>query len=286
MKIDETRIEYLMHCGPARIFVKRDDLIPFSFGGNKVRIAAEVFREMEAQGADTVISYGSASSNLNRVVAHMAAAAGKKCRVIIKKEEESEETFNEKMLLGSGAELIFTKPEDVRMTVHETLKKSREAGEKPYYIYGDETGKGGEEVLRRAYRAVFPEILRQEQALGAHFSEIYLAVGTGSTYEGLRAAADADHRIRGISIARTHEDPDITDDYLMGGYGKYTPEVGDLIRKMLREHALPLDPTYTGKAFYGMLRELEKGDRERDVLFLHTGGTPIFYDFLRKDGQI
>ena len=30
------------YCG-SRIYIKRDDKIPFSFGGNKVRIAGELF---------------------------------------------------------------------------------------------------------------------------------------------------------------------------------------------------------------------------------------------------
>lgn len=32
------------------IFVKREDLLPFSFGGNKVRIALEFINDMYAQG--------------------------------------------------------------------------------------------------------------------------------------------------------------------------------------------------------------------------------------------
>ena len=32
------------------LYIKRDDLIPFSFGGNKVRIAAEFIDDMAEQG--------------------------------------------------------------------------------------------------------------------------------------------------------------------------------------------------------------------------------------------
>ena len=50
---------------------------------------------------------------------------------------------------------------------------------------------------------------------------------------------------------------------------------------MLLEEGLPLDPTYTGKAFRGMLDYLDdRGVRGKSVLFLHTGGTPLFYDYL------
>ena len=35
-----------------------------------------------------------------------------------------------------------------------------------------------------------------------------------------------------------------------------------------------LDPVYTGKAYFGMIHELEKGTfaDSRHILFLHTGG--------------
>ena len=293
MRIDTTPIEYLMTAADTRIYIKRDDLIPFSFGGNKVRIADCVFREMESKGCDTVISYGSRSSNLNRVIAHMAAREKKNCIVILKKEENEPETFNERMIRESGAVIVKTEPENVRKTVQEVLSSSRKRGEYPYYIYGDETGKGGEDVLRRAYAGVFREICSQEEQLSVHFDRIYVPVGTGSTYEGLLSACDPGHRITGISIARTHEDAGslkdgsyITDEYRMGGYGKYGPEIGELILRMISVYGIPMDPTYTGKAFYGMLKETEKGTGDRNVLFIHTGGAPLFFDFIRNYKEV
>ena len=39
-----------------RIFIKRDDLLPDSLGGNKVRIAEAFFRDMEERDCDALIS--------------------------------------------------------------------------------------------------------------------------------------------------------------------------------------------------------------------------------------
>ena len=51
---------------------------------------------------------------------------------------------------------------------------------------------------------------------------------------------------------------------------------------MLRCNGIPLDPTYTGKAFWGMLQYLkDHGIRGKRILFLHTGGTPLFFDLLK-----
>ena len=56
-----------------------------------------------------------------------------------------------------------------------------------------------------------------------------------------------------------------------------------LIHEVARTEGLFLDPVYTGKAFYGLTRELEKdrhafGER---VVFIHTGG--IFGLFPKSD---
>ena len=44
-------------------------------------------------------------------------------------------------------------------------------------------------------------------------------------------------------------------------------------------------PTYTGKAFWGMKNYLEENEiRDSNILFIHTGGTPLFYDNLGNEG--
>lgn len=54
---------------PCNIYIKRDDLLPISFGGNKVRIAREFFDDMDAKGMDCMVGYGNARSNLSRALA-------------------------------------------------------------------------------------------------------------------------------------------------------------------------------------------------------------------------
>ena len=285
MKINKTPLYHLMDTGKARIWIKRDDLIPFSFGGNKVRIASEFFKEAGRLGADTVISYGSTSSNLNRVMAHMASFYGKKCIIITKKEDSGDNiTFNERLIRETCAEIRYCTRDTVGDTVEKALEDVKSCGGVPCYIYGDRYGNGMEHVLRRAYSKVFEEILVQEKELGVHFRSIFVTVGTGSTFYGLAEACDESRGIRGISVARdAFPDSRISCSYTCGGYGIYTPETEALIKSMLTEYALPLDPVYTGKAFCGMLKELEKEDTEGDVLFIHTGGTPLLFDYLQRN---
>lgn len=72
----------LMELASNEVFVMRDDLIPYSFGGNKVRKAKLFFEEIDSGNYDTVVTYGSGSSNHCRVIANMAAAKGKHCHII------------------------------------------------------------------------------------------------------------------------------------------------------------------------------------------------------------
>ena len=325
-----TPIQFFGDVGGAELYVKRDDLIPVAFGGNKVRIAAEVLAEMKIRGSRALITYGSASSNLNRAAAIMAKTAGVKCYAIIKMEDAQNpdparigETFNGRLLRASGAEIVPCTADTVFETVSRVLKESTAKGENPFYIYGDATGHGNEELLAAAYRKVFREIMEQERE---PFGHIFTAVGTGGTIRGLIEACDEAHHITGISIARPKEKIlaglsgltgqtcladhidrvgldslagdrvdrvgfdslagdhfDITDDYLFGGYGKYNDELLAFIRQTVNEKNLPLDATYTGKALFGTVQEIRKRCLTGPVLFIHTGGTPLYYDMLEKE---
>ena len=307
-----TPIEFFGNVGGAELYVKRDDLIPVAMGGNKVRIAAELFAEMSRRGCDAVITYGSLTSNLNRAVALMAKDAGVKCYAIVKKDTcaaAEKLPLNYRLVLASGAEVAETDSTHVGETVARVMAESRARGEKPFYVYGDETGHGNEKVLSRAYKEVYGEILTQEQALfdgEYHFTEIFTAVGTGSTVSGLIAAAGGEgtlpgmtgagaaagpdggeRHITGISVARSREavlaaiGPEderftITDEYLAPS------SLEDFCITTSLAHVMPLDPVYTGKALFGTMEEIKNRGITGKVLFLHTGGTPLYYDMLEK----
>ena len=72
-----------------------------------------------------------------------------------------------------------------------------------------------------------------------------------------------------------------TDQYRCGGYGNYTDEIKSLIDRVMMREGIPMDTTYVGKAFWGMLRFLQDNQIEgKRVLFIHTGGTPLYFDGL------
>src|SRR6476620_10120292 len=76
-----SRLRAALGGGP-RLLVKRDDGIPFAFGGNKVRKMSLVAAAALSQGADTLITCGGVQSNHARVTAITAAKLGLRCILV------------------------------------------------------------------------------------------------------------------------------------------------------------------------------------------------------------
>lgn len=294
------------------LYVKREDLIPFSFGGNKVRKAIGFFKEIDGGDYDSVVTYGSSSSNHCRAVANMAVARGMKC-YIISPEEASEETFNSQMMRLFDAEITVVPVNKVSESIDDILKKLRSRGQKPYFIAGGGHGNIG----TAAYVDCYTEIKDYEKQCGLSFDYIFHASGTGTTQAGLVCGMllNSDNKkIIGISVARKNPrgrdvvlssvkeyletqkieiDEKITDKsvifddgYISGGYGHSNPEIDTLVEECIKKYGIPLDTTYTGKAFYGMQQYLANGNiSQKNILFVHTGGTPLFFEYLKKDEE-
>ena len=307
MNTGSTPLQKLGAIGTNELYCKREDLYPFSFGGNKARKAELFFREIDRLGADCVVSYGSGESNHCRVVANHCAARAIDC-FLITPEEASEKTFNSLLTARFGAERTVVPVEKVHDTIEETLKRLKDAGRKPYFIPGGGHGDLGTQAYVDCYR----EISDHEQQNNLFFDYIFLASGTGTTQAGLICGqllrGDFDRRIIGISIARKNPrgrdvvlesvksylgdrltSPELAekmtvflDDYAIG-YGASDGRIRETIEDVMRRYGLPTDETYTGKAFYGMCEYLKKEHISgKKILFIHTGGTPLYFDHLVK----
>ena len=64
------------------------------------------------------------------------------------------------------------------------------------------------------------------------------------------------------------------------GYSIPSDEGNEAIAMMMKLEGIVLDTCYTGKAFAGLVRRAREGfyKPEDHVLFIHTGGTPLFFD--------
>lgn len=281
------------------IYIKKEEAIPFSFGGNKCRIAAGYFKEIIQGGHDVVVTYGASSSNLCRVIANMTSRYGLQC-VIVSPEENYIQTPNSELVSFLGARIEKCPVKDISHTIDMVMDSYRKE-HNPYFIYGGGHGVRGTE----SYRNVLKQIVQFEKEKGLNFDYIFITLATGTSMSGLiieNAVGGYNKQLFGVTIARditrakeimcqslhaydsdiasgiSENDYTILGDYRCEGYGTYTPEVLSMIKMQFAKNGINFDTTYTGKAFYGMLDYLKRNNiTGKRVLFIHTGGTPLFF---------
>ena len=295
-----------------QIFMKREDLLPFSFGGNKVRFAEKYLADLTISGCDAMIIYGGYHSNLCRILAAACKGRNIPCSMIYNVEDKEDVGgANADLVRRMGVRPYPCRSGEIAQVVQQTMDDLTSQGRKPYYIHGNKFGQGRVSIPMDSYVEVYGEILEQEREAGLHFDYIFLASSTNTTQSGLTAAhliRGDDRHIVGISVSRRagralevirgnlkeYQErrgvayrlcaaPEILleDKYLAGGYGLADEKIRSLIRDLYEKEGIAMDQTYTGKAFRGMMDYLaEHRIKGKNILFLHTGGTPLFFDEL------
>ena len=302
--------------GGNQLYLKREDLLPYSFGGNKARIGLRYLEDMLQKGCNHMLAYGNARSNLCRVLSNLCAAKGYRLTILSPADDDGQQrpSMNGALCRLLGAEIIPCLKTGVAELVDAAMEAIRAAGDIPYYIYGDRTGQGNRHVPVAAYADQYAPLMEQCKAqMGALPDVICLATGTGMTQAGLLCGQSVyDHgqeavpQIIGLSVAReeaaakahlTHYirayaavhpsgiDPEIAMERIRvydgcrGSYGVRDEAIAALIHRQFACHGLPLDMTYTGKAYHAMEQLLAReGWQDKRIVFVHTGGTPLFFD--------
>jgi len=277
------------------LYIKRDDLYPFTGGSSKARKIQFILRDIIEGGYNALVSAGSAESNHARVVSLVGAQYGWPVTVVIHDDGENirKHNHNMKIMEAAGAKLICCDLKEVKGQMDHAMEDYLGKGYKPYYIYGGAHNLLGVHAFYMAYLEVVEQIK-------FNINHIVLASGTGSSQAGLIAAAGKlEHktRIQGISVSRDkyrgkveienilveycrsnnldlkYSSIYLYDDFLFGGYGKTNEKLDKLIKEAAKNSGLLLEPTYTAKAFYG-LTELVKDQiikPDDNVVFWHSG---------------
>lgn len=292
-----------------KYFIKRDDLTDFGLGGNKARKMEFFLKDIMNKGCDYVVTYGSVESNHCRITSMASARIGMKQLLILAgSKEDFTYSGNDLIYCLTGANIKFCGVNEVSYTIEYEIEKLKKKGYNPYFIPGGGHGSCG----THAYVQAYEEIKQQSAEIGVDFDYIFIASGTGTTQAGLIAGKEilsGNENIVGISISRRAKrgfeiiresieayyrelnikalvqegDIILNDLYIGAGYGDVYKEVVCSIREMLNRNSIILDPIYTGKAFYGMCQFIKENNIEnKNVLFIHTGGTPIFFKNGRK----
>lgn len=274
--------------------VKRDDLYPFTGGGNKARKMDYLLEDAVNKEANALVTTGSSNSNHARVVALKAAEIGWKVVIIIEGKHELKNA-NLTLMKMAGADLIFVPKSDVPNAMDFAMDQLKKEGFRPYYIWG-----GGHmpQAIKGYYHAA-DELLDQMNGWVPDY--VVLASGTGGTQTGLHIGfgrSNSSTKVVGISVSRDYkkgkkaleksiseccryfkqeipkQDIYFFDEWIGTGYREVYDELIYVIKFVASKEGLITDPTYTGKAMTGLfgLCDREWIPKKSKVLFWHTGG--------------
>jgi D-cysteine desulfhydrase len=297
------------------LWIKRDDLTGSILTGNKVRKLEFIAAHAINNGFRVLVTCGGVQSNHCRATALVAAQLGLKCHLVLRadsRDHRNTGNFLLDQIAGATYEVLPAQGWGMALrSAYQQLEQSfRESGEPALMI---PTG-GSDSLGVWGYIAAAEELGHDIAAHQIDQAVVALATGSAGTQTGLTAGVamgglplsvvgyavcdDAqwfDSRVRAdwaASRRRWAQLPPmalepITRDHSAGpAYGVAFPEVYQLIVELTRLEGVMLDPVYTGKAFYGLLKDIREGyfDWVDDIIFLHTGG--IFGLFSHEDPLI
>ena len=282
----------------ARLIAKRDDAIPFGFGGNKVRKLTFVAARALDEGADSLITCGGVQSNHCRATAAAAAAMGLACHIVANGTKPERPTGNALLVSMYGAQVTYVSSREERAPMMERIAaEQRSRGRMPFVIpLGASTALGAMAIALGVKEMV---------AQGMVPDVIVHATSSGGTQAGLIAGcALYSPRTRVIGISADDSAGDIravvlrlvgeveaglglaagalgaadrceVDDTMVGeGYGVPSDASREAQQLAARTEALITDHWYTAKALAGLIAHARRGEFApgATVLFWHTGG--------------
>jgi 1-aminocyclopropane-1-carboxylate deaminase/D-cysteine desulfhydrase-like pyridoxal-dependent ACC family enzyme len=287
--------------GPSAVWIKREDLLPVAFGGNKLRNLEFLLGEAIALGADCLVTSGRRWSNHCRLTAASAVRAGLEAHLVLTGPRPRRPGPNQVLAELYGAHVRFTDHPDRaerRALVERVVEELRSSGRRPYFI-----DVGGSSVLGAIGQVVAGlELVEQSTASRVAPDLVIVPSATGGTQAGLAVGlvlAGSPARVTGFAVSAEapelrlsverlvdglveaigvplSERPAVMVDgrQLGPGYGKRTPESDEAARLLARTEAIVVDPIYTAKALAGLIELARTGDlADRTVVFWHAGGT-------------
>ena len=305
--------------GPT-IYIKRDDLLGGTAGGNKTRKLEFLMADAIKQGADTIVTGGAIQSNHCRLTLAASVKENMDCHFIL--EEDIPNTYKKEAsgnnflygLLGVKSTKVVEKGTNLIAEMEALATELKKQGKKPYII---PIG-GSNSIGALGYVACIEEIMAQLFDKNIQIDYIIAPSGSVGTHAGLLAGVlgvNGNIPIIGMSMSKTkdvltemtHEltqtvmkdlgiktplqksDIIIYDDYVGGGYTVPTDGMIEAVQMLARTEGILLDPVYTGKVMAGMIDLIRNNHFKKtdNVLFLHTGGSPVLYTYkdilLEKD---
>ncbi|WP_421348399.1 1-aminocyclopropane-1-carboxylate deaminase/D-cysteine desulfhydrase [Aeromonas veronii] len=274
------------------LWCKRDDLIHPAISGNKWRKLKYHLLHAKEHGKRHLLSFGGAYSNHIHALAAAGCQSGLRTTGIIRGEYDAVSNSTLRDARHWGMDLVFVDRQSYRrrqdpdwlaqFDAPDTLIVP-EGGSSPLAIPGVAELVG--EVPFSPDLWVLPCASGGTLAgliAGKRDREQILAIavlkGGGFIADEVCRLHPAAAYIPGWRIALDHHD---------GGYAKFSPTLWQWVQDFSATTDLPLEPIYSGKAMWGLFRELAAGRIApgSKIVFIHTGGMQGLAG-LREQGRL
>jgi 1-aminocyclopropane-1-carboxylate deaminase/D-cysteine desulfhydrase-like pyridoxal-dependent ACC family enzyme len=297
--------------GRTELWIKRDDLLPLAFGGNKLRNLEFLVGAALADGADCLVTVGRRWSNHARLTAAAGARAGLAVHLVLSGPQTDPPNPGVRLdeLLGATVHQAVTPDRAERTALLERVVADlRAAGRRPAVV--EAGGSGAIGAIGQVLAAL--ELVDQLGARGLAADDLVVPTATGGTQAGLlvglrtaRAATVVDgvavtppdhlrapieamlEALAGVpGLATVAADEIVLDGSQLGpGYGRRTAAADEATTLLARTEGILVDPIYTAKALAGLVAQVRDGRFDgRRVVFWHAGGTPGLFEPLDEMG--
>ncbi|WP_291443833.1 D-cysteine desulfhydrase [Desulfovibrio sp.] len=298
--------------GKVNIWIKRDDTLPGTGGGNKTRKLDFCIADALTKGSDTIITCGAVQSNHCRLTLAWAVKEGLDCHLVLEERvpgsydpQSSGNNFLFQML-GVSSVTIVPGGSPMLQEMQKLADKLAAAGRKPYIIPGGASNSIG----ALGYVQCAQELQQQMFEQGCNFDHVIVPSGSAGTHAGFllgMLACNMNIPVTGIGVNRKkpvqeqavfdlmRQTADLIgvvvnipretvvayDDYVGPGYSLPTAAMAEAVTLLARTESILLDPVYSGKAMSGLIDFVRKGmfPTGSNVLFLHTGGSPALFAY-------
>jgi len=258
-------------------YLQRDDLIHPVVSGNKSRKLKGWLTYYYREKYSGIITFGGAFSNHLIATASVCNALKIPCVGLVRGDEGTRNRYLD-FCLDKGMELIFVRRSEYREKSILTERYNHYKNRQNLCI--PEGGQGvlgleGFEDLISSWKGNFPDILVHASATGttaAGLARALKSVGAHTRIISvlvLRNLAEQEANLRQWGV---FDEVELLSDYHFGGYAKMPESLMQFLGEAGERLELPLEPVYTGKAFYALVNRILPENKGKKVCFLHTGG--------------
>ncbi len=274
-----------------RLFIKRDDALHPTVGGNKFRKLKYTVQNFLKNNKKGIITCGGAFSNHIAAVAAVGKVFNIPTIAFVRSDGFDERNLTLVTAVDNAMQLVFID----RKTFSDKIFLEQEANRQfPDFEWLPEGGTNANAL--KGCAEIFPEICGD---LGFTPDYVAAAGGTGGTLAGMLLSIEnatqllGFHSLKGNFLKRDietqisaflKENPNqkpvnfdsltIFSDYHFGGYASSTPELIDFINRFKKEQNIALDPIYTGKLVFGVIDLIKKDffPQHSNIVIVHSGG--------------